>query len=237
VSGIVGIFHRDGDSLVEGQLRSMTNFLAYRGPDGQDMWQGGQAGFGHTSLNTSQEPGSQKQLIQMESLCITADVRLDSKSDLIRKLQASGRRTEGHASDAELVLHAYAAWGPGCVENLRGDFSFAVWDSVAKILFCARDHFGIKPFYYVETGKVFIFSNTLDCLRRCAGVTASGTDGWLSTGASTLSSTAAASANQRSKGANGSSSAISSVMGQALRLASVLMRSSVTARRTGRQSP
>ena len=171
VSGIVGIFHRDGDSLVEGQLRSMTNFLAYRGPDGQDMWQGGQAGFGHTSLNTSQEPGSQKQLIQMESLCITADVRLDSKSDLIRKLQASGRRTEGHASDAELVLHAYAAWGPGCVENLRGDFSFAVWDSVAKILFCARDHFGIKPFYYVETGKVFIFSNTLDCLRRCAGVT------------------------------------------------------------------
>jgi asparagine synthase (glutamine-hydrolysing) len=170
MSGIVGVFHRDGTPLVVDQLRSMTDFLAYRGPDGRDMWLDSEVGFGHALLKTSIEPGSQKQPIHVESLWITADLRLDSKADLISKLQVLGLRIGGQTSDAELVLHAYAAWGPGCLDHLRGDFSFAVWDSVAKALFCARDHFGIKPFYYAEPGKAFIFSNTLDCLRRHAGV-------------------------------------------------------------------
>src|ERR1700693_2138840 len=169
VSGIVGIFHRDGTPLAGERLRSMMEFLTYRGPDGQDMWSGSQIGFGHSLLNTSQEPNSQKQPIHLESLWITADVRLDSKAELIGKLQAIGRRIEG-TCDAALILHAYAAWGAACVEHLRGDFSFAVWDSVAKTLFCARDHFGIEPFYYAKPGKEFIFSNTLNCLRRHAGV-------------------------------------------------------------------
>ena len=166
MSGIVGIFHRDGDFLAADQLRLMTDFLNYRGPDGQDIWQGSCVGFGHTLLNVFQEPSRQTQPIHLESLWITADVRLDSKADLLRKLQAIGRRSEAHACDAELILHAYAAWGTGCLEHLRGDFSFVVWDSVAKTLFCARDHFGIKPFYYADLGKVFIFSNTLNCLRQ-----------------------------------------------------------------------
>ncbi len=166
VSGIVGIFHRDGTPLVVDRLRSMTDFLVYRGPDGRDICLGSQVGLGHTLLNASQEPGSQKQPINMESLWITADVRLDSKAELIRNLQILGRRIEGHTCDAELILHAYLAWGLECVEHLLGDFSFAVWDSLAKTLFCARDHFGIKPFYYAEPGGAFIFSNTLNCLRQ-----------------------------------------------------------------------
>jgi asparagine synthase (glutamine-hydrolysing) len=170
VSGIVGIFHRDETPVDRGQLRSMTDFLAYRGPDGQDMLVDSQIGFGHTLLKTSPKPDSQKQPIHMESLWITADVRLDSKGELIRKLHAIGQRIQRHTCDASLILHAYATWGPDCVEHLRGDFSFAVWDSVTKTLFCARDHFGIKPFYYAEPGKAFIFSNTLNCLRQHAGV-------------------------------------------------------------------
>jgi asparagine synthase (glutamine-hydrolysing) len=149
----------------------MTDFLAYRGPDGQDIWIGSQVGFGHALLNTSEGLPAQKQPVHMESLWITADVRLDSKADLVRKLQTLGRRIEGQSSDAGLILHAYAAWGPGCVDHLLGDFSFAVWDSVAKTLFCARDHFGIKPFYYAEAGKVLIFSNTLNCLRTHTDIT------------------------------------------------------------------
>ena len=53
-----------------------------------------------------------------------------------------------------------------CVEHLRGDFSFAIWDEHTKQLFCARDQFGIKPFYYASVGSVVILSNTLDCIRR-----------------------------------------------------------------------
>ena len=69
------------------------------------------------------------------------------------------------APDSELILHAYAAWGEACVQHLRGDFAFAIWDARRKVLFCARDHFGVKPFYYAELDGVFIFSNTLDCVR------------------------------------------------------------------------
>ncbi|MGH9700668.1 MAG: asparagine synthetase B family protein, partial [Candidatus Acidiferrales bacterium] len=58
------------------------------------------------------------------------------------------------------------AWGPECVRHLRGDFAFAIWDAAKGELFCARDHFGIKPFYYAALGGIFLFSNTLDCLRR-----------------------------------------------------------------------
>ena len=48
---------------------------------------------------------------------------------------------------------------------MRGDFSFAIWDAAKKELFCARDHFGIKPFYFAQLGDLFIFSNTLNCIR------------------------------------------------------------------------
>jgi asparagine synthase (glutamine-hydrolysing) len=170
VSGIGGIFHRDGSPVAEGQMRSMTDCLAYRGPDGKDVWLDGQIGLGHTLLNTAGDTACQNQPIHMESLWITADVHLDSKAELIRTLQSTGRRIEGNPCDASLILHAYGAWGPECVEHLRGDFSFAIWDSTAKTLFCARDHFGIKPFYYAEAGKAFIFSNTLNCLRQHSGV-------------------------------------------------------------------
>jgi asparagine synthase (glutamine-hydrolysing) len=53
-----------------------------------------------------------------------------------------------------------------CVRYLRGDFSFAIWDARKQQLFCARDHFGVKPFYYAEPGELFLFSNVLDCIRQ-----------------------------------------------------------------------
>jgi asparagine synthase (glutamine-hydrolysing) len=106
--------------------------------------------------------------MRLDSLWITADVRLDHKAELIDKLAegGDGKRTTADIPDTMLILRAYAAWGAGCVEHLRGDFSFGIWDKVAKTLFCARDHFGVKPFYYAQLGNVFLFSNTLDCLRQ-----------------------------------------------------------------------
>jgi asparagine synthase (glutamine-hydrolysing) len=74
------------------------------------------------------------------------------------------------SSNAELLLHAYDVWGDACAEHLLGDFSFAIWDAPQKRLFAARDHFGMKMFYYARTGNSFIFSNTLDCLRLHPGI-------------------------------------------------------------------
>jgi asparagine synthase (glutamine-hydrolysing) len=100
-------------------------------------------------------------------LQITADVRLDSRCELAEKLtKANCGRLLPEVSDAMLILHAYAAWGRNCVDHLQGDFSFGIWDAATKTLFCARDHFGVKPFYYADFGHAFVFSNTLNCLRQ-----------------------------------------------------------------------
>jgi asparagine synthase (glutamine-hydrolysing) len=100
---------------------------------------------------------------------ITADVRLDGRAALIELLRSESQERESDLAllpDAELILHAYRAWGEACVDHLLGDFAFAIWDGGRRQLFCARDHFGIKPFFYAQLDGALVFSNTLDCLRR-----------------------------------------------------------------------
>jgi asparagine synthase (glutamine-hydrolysing) len=97
---------------------------------------------------------------------ITADARLDGRAELLAALDLSWRDIGHTVPDSELILRAYAKWGQACVDHLRGDFSFAIWDAPNQQLFCARDQFGIKPFYYASIGSIFAFSNTLDCIRR-----------------------------------------------------------------------
>jgi asparagine synthase (glutamine-hydrolysing) len=171
LSGIVGVFNTDGAPVEVELLRSMTDFLAYRGPDGRAVWSTGPIGLGHAMLRTLEKALEEHQPLALGSLWITADVHLDSRSDLIKKLKNAGQEVEGPVSDAALILHAYAAWGPECVQCLSGDFSFGIWDAGRGTLFCARDHFGIKPFYYAKIGNVFIFSNTLNCVRQHTAVT------------------------------------------------------------------
>jgi len=166
VSGIVGILDRDGAPVGQPLLRALTHFLAYRGPDGRDVWADGAVGFGHTLLRTGSASVGERQPASLEGrYWIVADARLDSHAELEAELDSAERHVPSDAADAELILQAYAAWGEDCVRHLRGDFAFAIWDARRRTLFCARDHFGIKPFYYADLGGTFLFSNTLDCVR------------------------------------------------------------------------
>jgi len=173
MSGVVGIFHRAGAPVELEQLQAMTSFMAYRGPDGIDTFAADSIGLGHTSLRTTEAVADDPQPTRLDRSWITADVRLDCRSELAEKLtKANSGYIVSGVSDAMLVLQAYAVWGQDCVDHLRGDFSFGIWDTTAKTLFCARDHLGIKPFYYADLGKVFLFSNTLNCLRQHPQVSA-----------------------------------------------------------------
>jgi asparagine synthase (glutamine-hydrolysing) len=166
VSGIVGICRRDGARVERSLLQSLTHFLSYRGPDARETWVDGSVGFGNTLLRTTRESLGERQPAGIDgNLWITADVRLDCRAELEAELDGEGRKYQRPASDPELILHAYAAWGETCVRHLRGDFAFAIWDARRRVLFCARDHFGVKPFYYADLGELFVFSNTLDCVR------------------------------------------------------------------------
>lgn len=167
MSGIVGIYHRDGTPVDRAFLRALAQFLSYCGPDARDTWMEGCVGLGHALLSTTRESANERQPATLEGrLWIAADARLDARTELIAELESAGGKVAHTAPDSELILQAYAAWGADCVEHLRGDFVFAIWDAPRKALFCARDHLGVKPFYYAEKGGLFLFSNVLDCVRQ-----------------------------------------------------------------------
>jgi asparagine synthase (glutamine-hydrolysing) len=167
LSGIVGIYHRDGAPVDRALLRALTQFLSYCGPDARDSWADGCVGLGHTLLITTRESASERQPTTQDGrLWITADARLDDRAKLISELESEGGKARQAAPDSELILEAYAAWGVECLEHMRGDFAFAIWDARRKTLFCARDHLGVKPFYYAEKGGLFLFSNVLECARQ-----------------------------------------------------------------------
>lgn len=90
---------------------------------------------------------------------IVVDARLDARDDLRRELRGRDREVPGTASDAELILHAYAVWGAECVHHLLGDFAFALWDGNLGRLLAATDHFGVRPLYHASTAEGLVVSN------------------------------------------------------------------------------
>ena len=167
MSGIVGIVNLDGAPVDPDLLRTMARHMAFRGPDAQETWIDSHIGFGHAMLRTTFEMADEQQPLSLDGrLWITADARVDAREELIYKLEANGCRGLAHANDADLILHAYRMWDTNCVKHLLGDFSFAIWDGPRQRLFCARDHFGVRPFYYARVGRSLIFSNNLDTIRR-----------------------------------------------------------------------
>ncbi len=166
MSGIVGILHTDGAPIDGSLLHGLTRFMDFRGPDAQQVWIDGNAGFGHALLATTEESICENQPCTLDGrVWITADARIDAQSELIGKLHCPQLPPLQTLNDAELILAAYDQWGEACLDHLLGDFAFAIWDSRSRTLFCARDHLGGKPFYYAQIGDLLLFSNTLDCIR------------------------------------------------------------------------
>src|ERR1700676_940758 len=165
MSGIVGIINGGAD-LDPTLLQRMTDCLSLGGPDGCAVWRHAGVGFGHSLLRTSRPSDDAPQPFTLDGRTyVIADARIDGRAELIRKLREHGIRCDAAASDAELLLLAYRVWAEDCVLHLLGDFVFAIWDAARQQLFCARDHFGIKPFFFAALDDCFLFSNTLNALR------------------------------------------------------------------------
>ena len=163
MSMIHGVIHLDARSIDRTSLHPMLEVGQAACPDGTQAWFGNSAALGLGLLSTLSAarvaPGPVRD--PLSGRVIVADARIDNRPELWGKL---GLRTGGNLSDAQLLLHAYQKWGDGCVEHLVGDFAFAIWDAVQRKLFCARDIFGIRPFYYASLPGSFIFSSSLTAL-------------------------------------------------------------------------
>ena len=163
MSGIVGIVHASGAPVDQHLLQRLTDALPCGGPSASVNCNES-VGFGCTRRFPEQSRGVRSIAVEND-FWIVADARIDGRDDLRRALTGRGCTDVESANDEQLILHAYATWDSDCVHHLIGDYAFAIWDHRKRRLFCARDHFGIKPFYYSLLPDGIVFSNTLDCVR------------------------------------------------------------------------
>jgi asparagine synthase (glutamine-hydrolysing) len=166
MSGIVGIYSPDGRPVQKTYLDAMVDIISHRGPDGAEVWHNGPVGLGHRMLWNTPESLAEKLPLANRTgdLVITADARIDNREELLSALDFSGRAA-GEIADSELILAAYEKWSESCPAKLLGDFAFAIWDQRQQLLFCARDHMGVMPFYYHHSpGKAFIFASEVKAI-------------------------------------------------------------------------
>ena len=162
MSGIAGLLHVDGSSPAPDVLQRAVSLMGHRGPDGTATWLDGPVGLGHLAYHGTPEAPLERLPLHSRSgrFVLTADARVDNREELWRTL--SIRRPLGETTDADLILAAYGAWGEACPRHLVGAFAFAVWDAQDRSLFCARDHTGLRPFYYAHVpGERLVFASEI----------------------------------------------------------------------------
>jgi len=159
--GIAGIynFKAQGVPNLGQKLNVMNQLLRHRGPDGDANWSHptGTLGFMHRRLSIIDlSPSGAQPMTDRMGNWIVFNGEIYNYLELRQELGIENFVTN---SDTEVILFAYRKWGADCVDHLRGMFAFALWDETKQILFCARDRFGIKPFYYHVSGDTFYFAS------------------------------------------------------------------------------
>ncbi len=162
--GIAGVLRTDGNSADARVIRSMTDIIAHRGPDGSGFYVQGEVALGHRRLSIIDlATGGQPMSNEDDSVWITYNGEIFNHADVRPELEVAGHRYKSHC-DTETVIHAYEQYGDHCLTRFRGMFAFAIWDGKHKRLFCARDRLGIKPFYYFWNGRLFAFASEIKAL-------------------------------------------------------------------------
>lgn len=150
--GIVAMFSREAP-ISGDKLRRATGALEHRGPESQGTWisTDGKVGLGHTRLSIIDPAGTQPIASEDDQYRIIVNGEFYDFESIRRKLEANGHRFRTQ-TDSEIALHLYEEMQSGCLEHLRGEFAFVLWDAENGTLFAARDRFGIKPLFYVQIG-------------------------------------------------------------------------------------
>ncbi len=163
--GISGAFNFKCNPVpdLEHRLKVMNTLQRHRGPDGEGSWQHANqhVGFGHRRLSIIDLTTGSQPMSDRAGNYVTFNGEIYNYIELRGELDPENFVT---TSDTEVILYAYHKWGPDCVNHFRGMFAFALWDEENQVLFCARDRFGIKPFYYTVSDDVFYFASEVKAL-------------------------------------------------------------------------
>jgi asparagine synthase (glutamine-hydrolysing) len=143
----------------------MSERLAHRGPDGEGAYISGKIDLVHRRLAIIDLSEDARQPMANEdgSLRIVFNGEIYNYFELRDELSTAGHRFRSK-SDTEVILHAYEEWGTDCLGHFNGMWAFAIWNEKKQELFCARDRFGIKPFYYTCVNGEFLFASEIKAL-------------------------------------------------------------------------
>lgn len=160
---IAGIFYPELPKPIDpARLRAMAEVQAHRGPDGAGVWSAPGIGLAHRRLAIIDlGGGAQPMLSEDGALALSFNGEIYNFQEVRAELQARGAvfRT---ASDSEVLLHGWAAWGPALLDRLNGMFAFALYDARTQSLMLARDRLGVKPLHYAMLADgALIFASEL----------------------------------------------------------------------------
>jgi asparagine synthase (glutamine-hydrolysing) len=166
--GIIGAINVNGEGLAE-RLSLAHSMLSHRGPDGDGVkyfeYDGKNIFLGHSRLSIIDlsELGHQP-MSSFDSRCwITFNGEIYNYKELKVELIALGYSFVSD-TDTEVLIYSWAEWGEDCLRKFIGMFAFVLYDSVNHKVFCVRDAFGIKPFYYSESKNQFYFASEIPAL-------------------------------------------------------------------------
>lgn len=170
--GIAGILNLGGLETVptEQQLTSMLAAIRYRGPDESGIYLNQKIGLGNVRLSILDlSSGLQPISVREKRFWIVYNGELFNYIEIRRELENLGISFVTN-TDTEVVLQAYAQWGPQCLQQFIGQFAIAIWDSQKEELFLARDRVGIRPLFYTRSGDRFIFCSEIKGIFQVPGV-------------------------------------------------------------------
>ena len=142
-------------------IKSMTDRIEHRGPDAEGFYLDNRCALGHRRLSIIDlNTGDQPIYNEDKSLAIVFNGEIYNYVELREELKTKKHQFTT-SSDTEVLVHGYEEWGSKLTSKLRGMFAFAIWDKNKQELFCARDGWGIKPFYYYQNNNTFMFASEI----------------------------------------------------------------------------
>ena len=155
--GIAGIIGKDKNN--KKYIKKMCDRIAHRGPDDETYYVKDEVALGRRRLSIIDlSGGAQPMFSNDKRYVVVFNGEIYNYQELKKELNDYPYQTK---SDTEVLLSGYIKWGSDLPKHLRGMFAFAIYDTKEKSLFCARDPFGIKPFYYYQTEDTFLFASEI----------------------------------------------------------------------------
>lgn len=160
--GISGIMNLNNAAVSKPAVNKMNELIHHRGPDGDGVYIQDNIGLGNTRLAIIdlRHMADQPMFDFSERYVIVYNGEIFNYIELKNELREKGYKFNNN-SDTEVILNLYIEYGTECQHKLNGMWAFAIWDTKDKTLFCSRDRYGIKPFYYYHDINRFIFGSEI----------------------------------------------------------------------------